>query len=73
MARYETGRCLLPDRRRDCNNMSQQRLADLTGYSRSHVSAIERGLYEMKASEAMAFCSVLDCSFQSLYEWKIKR
>ncbi|PWV92008.1 DNA-binding XRE family transcriptional regulator [Paenibacillus cellulosilyticus] len=64
---YVAGRCLLRERRLE-RNLSQQEVADLSGLSRSHISALETDRYTMTYADAMTLAKVLKCEPTRLYE-----
>ena len=45
---------------REKKSVTQQQIADATGLSRNHISALERGVYKMSVYTLIKYCELLD-------------
>lgn len=45
---------------REKKGVTQQDIANATGLSRNHISALERGVYKMNVSTLVKYCELLD-------------
>lgn len=45
---------------REKKGITQQDIANATGLSRNHISALERGIYKMNVSTLVKYCELLD-------------
>ena len=48
-------------------DMSQEKLAELTGISRQTILAIEKGQFNPSAKSALIICAALDKKFEDLF------
>ncbi|WP_438449488.1 helix-turn-helix domain-containing protein [Gorillibacterium sp. sgz5001074] len=68
--RFDYGRCRLPELLRQ-SKMTQQDLADRTGYPKSNISDWIARRKKMSFTTAMSVSRVLNCHPEDLYEWVI--
>lgn len=52
---------------RSLNKLTQTQLADICGFSKNTISALERGEWCPTAYSALILCSALSCSFDDLF------
>ena len=67
MVTFKIGRCLLHSQLQK-RRMTQQELAERTGYSKQSISRYVKNMHVMSYETALNISKVLDCNMEDLYE-----
>ena len=61
---------ILLQRAREDKNVTQKEIAEHTGYSKNHISAVERGVCKTSVELLLGYCDVLDIEPNSVLKYK---
>lgn len=61
---------ILLQRAREDKNVTQKEIAEHTGYSKNHISAVERGVCKASVELLLGYCEVLDLNPDIILSYK---
>ena len=61
---------LLLQKAREDKNVTQKEIAEYTGYSKNHISAVERGVCKASVELLLGYCDLLDVEPNIILDYK---
>ena len=61
---------ILLQRAREGKNITQKEIAEYTGYSKNHISAVERGVCKASVELLLGYCALLDVEPNKILDYK---
>ena len=61
---------ILLQRAREGKNITQKEIAEYTGYSKNHISAVERGVCKASIELLLGYCEIINVDPNTILDYK---